>query len=103
MTQEQNLQSGTKPLEKLCKTRIFNLYVRKQRAETVGPPPPPPLPHTMLLMAGTFNSTLNGGGGALKVFTNNRFARSSPVFNNVLNTFVPDCRNLRGKRSWVLE
>ena len=51
-----------------------------------------PLPHTMLLLAGTFHSTLNGGGGGLEVYTNNRFARNSPVFNNFLNTFVPDCR-----------
>ena len=51
----------------------------------------PPLPHTMLLMAGSFRSTLNGGGGVLEFYTNNRFARSSPVSNNVLNTFVPDC------------
>ena len=51
----------------------------------------PPLPHTMLLLAGTFRSTLNGGGGGLEFYTNNRFARSSPVFNNFLNTFVPDC------------
>ena len=49
------------------------------------------LPHTMLLMAGTFRSTLNGGGGGLEFYTNNRFARSSSVFNNCLNTFVPDC------------
>ena len=53
---------------------------------------PLPLPHTMLLMDGTFRSTLNGGGGGLEFYTNNRFARSSPVFNNFLNTFVPDCR-----------
>ena len=51
----------------------------------------PPLPHTMLLLAGTFRSTLNGGGGGLEFYTNNRFARSSPVFNNVLNTSVPGC------------
>ena len=51
----------------------------------------PPLPHTMLLLAGTFCSTLIGGGGGLEFYTNNRFARSSPVFNNCLNTFVPDC------------
>ena len=52
-------------------------------------PHTPPAPHTMLLMAGTSRSTLNGGG--LEFYTNNRFARSSPVFNNFLNTFVPDC------------
>ena len=52
----------------------------------------PLLPHTMLLLAGTFRSTLNGGGGGLEFYTNNRFARSSPVFNTFLNTFVPDCR-----------
>ena len=50
-----------------------------------------PLPHTMLLLAGTFRSTLNGGGGGLEFYTNNQFARSSPVLNNFLNTFVPDC------------
>ena len=55
------------------------------------PPATPPLPHTMLLLAGTFRSTLNGGGGGLEFYTNNRFARSSPVFNTFLNTFVPDC------------
>ena len=54
-------------------------------------PSPHPLPHTMLLLAGTFRSTLNGGGGGLKFYTNNRFARSSPVFTNFLSTFVPDC------------
>ena len=28
---------------------------------------PPPLPHTILLMAGTFSSTLYGGGGRLEI------------------------------------
>ena len=51
----------------------------------------PLLPHTMLLLDGTFCSTLNGGGGGLEFYTNNRFGRSSSVFNNFLNTFVPDC------------
>ena len=49
-----------------------------------------PIPHTMLLLDGTFCSTLNGGGGALEFYTNNRFARTSPVFNNFLHTFVPN-------------
>ena len=49
----------------------------------------PSPPHTMLLVAGTLSSTLNGEGGGLEFYTNNRFARSSPVFNNFLNTFVP--------------
>ena len=31
------------------------------------------------------------GEGGLEFYTNNRFAKSSPVFNNFLNTFVPDC------------
>ena len=48
----------------------------------------------MLLLAGTFRSTLNGGGGGLEFYTNNRFAKSSPVFNNCLNTFVPDCTSI---------
>ena len=51
----------------------------------------PPLPHTMLLLDGTFCSTLNGGGGGLEFYTNNQFARSNPVFNNCLNTFVQEC------------
>ena len=51
----------------------------------------PPLPHTMLLLDGTFCSTLNGGGGGLEFYTNNQFARSNLVFNNCLNTFVQDC------------
>ena len=55
-------------------------------------PPDTPLHHTMLLLAGTFPSTLNGGGGGLKFYMNNRFARNSPVFDNFLNTFVPDCK-----------
>ena len=50
-----------------------------------------PLPHTMMLLAGTFCSTLSGGGGGLEFYTNNWFARSSPVCNNFLNTVVPDC------------
>ena len=83
------LQLGTKPLEKIHKTRIFNLKVGKQRVKTVSHTP---LPHTMLLLDGTFRSTLNGGGGGLQFYTNNRFARNSPVFINFLNTFVPDCK-----------
>ena len=79
------LQSGTKPLEKIHKTRTSNLNDGKQRIKTMSHTP---LPHTMLLLAGTFRSTLNGGGGGLEFYTNNRFARSSPVFNNFLNTFV---------------
>ena len=51
----------------------------------------------MLLFAGTFRSTLNGGGGGLEFYMNNRFARSSPVFNNFLNTFVPDCWFVRNR------
>ena len=78
-----NLQSGRKPLEKLYKKHIFNLYVGKQWVKTISHTP---FPHTMLLMAGTFHSTLNGGGGGLEFYMNNRFARSNPVFNNVLNT-----------------
>ena len=37
----------------------------------------PLLPHTMLLLDGTFCSTLNGGGGGFKFYTNNQFARST--------------------------
>ena len=36
--------------------------------------------------------------GGVEFYTSNRFARSSPVFNNCLNTFVPDCL-----RSYILE
>ena len=90
-------QSGTKPLEKIHKTRIFNLNVGNQRVKTFSHTP---LPHTMLLLAGTFRSTLNGGGGSLEFYTNNRFARSSTVFNNFLNTFVPDCSNTAKVQSY---
>ena len=31
------------------------------------------------------------GGGGLEYYTKNGFAKSNPVFNNVLNTFVPNC------------
>ena len=61
----------------------------KKRVETVSHTLQP---HMMLLLAGTFRSALNGGGGGLEFYTNNQFARSSPVSNNFLNTFVPDCR-----------
>ena len=84
----QSLQLGTKPLEKIHKTRIFNLNVGKQRVKTVSHTP---LPRTMLLLGGMFRSTLNGGGGGLEFYTNNQFARSSSISNNFLNTFVPDC------------
>ena len=57
-----------------------------------------PLPHTMLLLAGTFRSTLNGGGGGLEFYRNNRFARSSSVFNNFLNTFVLDCSSKHNEK-----
>ena len=40
----------------------------------------------MLLMAVTFCSTLNGRGGGLKFYMHKRFVRSSPVFNNLLNS-----------------
>ena len=36
------LRSGTKPLEKIHKTRIFNLNVGKQRVKTFSHTPPPP-------------------------------------------------------------
>ena len=64
------------------------INVSKQWVKTINHTP---LPHTMLLMAGTFHSTLNEGGGGLEFYTNNRFVRNSPVFNNFLNSFVPDC------------
>ena len=83
--------TGTKPLDIIHKTRIFNLNVGKQRVKTVSHTP---LPHTMLLLAGTFRSTLNGGGGGLEFYMNNQFGRGSPVFNNFLNTFVPDYSSL---------
>ena len=51
-------------------------------------PPPSPIHYNV---ANIFHSTLNGGGGGSEFYTNNRFMRSSPVFNNVLNTLVPDC------------
>ena len=70
-----NHGSGRKPLEKLYKTHIFNLYVSKQWVKTISH-----TPHTMLLLDGTFCSTLNGGEGGLEFYTNNQFARSSPVF-----------------------
>ena len=83
------VQSGTKPLEKIHKRiHVFNWNVGKQRFKTFSHTP---LPHTMLLLDGTFCSTLNGGGGGLEFYTNNQFARSNPVFNNCLNTFVQDC------------
>ena len=55
---------GTKPLEKIHKTRIFNLNDGKQRVKTISHTP---LPNTMLLLAESFRSTLDGGGGGLEL------------------------------------
>ena len=60
----EKLQSWTKPLEKIHKTRIFNLNVGKQLVKTFSHTP---LPHTMLLLDGTFCSTLNGGRRGLGI------------------------------------
>ena len=84
---QKDIRRGQNFLRKLIKHVCST--VGKQRVKTFSHTP---LPHTMFLLAGTFRSTLNGGGGGLEFYTNNQFARSSPVFNNFLNTFVPDCR-----------
>ena len=58
----------------------------KKRVKTLLPPP--------YNVAHGWKFSFNGGGGGLEFYTNNRFARSSPVFNNFLITFVPDCSYL---------
>ena len=80
----QELQSGTKPLEKIHKTRIFNLNVGKQRVKTVSHTL---LPHTMLLLAENFRSTLNGGGRGLEFYMNNRL-REVVLFPTIFSTLL---------------
>ena len=63
---------------------IFNLNVSKQRVKTFGHTP---LPHTMLLLAGTFCSTLNGGGGAWN-FTRTTNLREVILFSTIVSTLL---------------
>ena len=82
------LQSRTKPLETIHKTRIFNLNVGKQRVKTFSHTPPPPY---NVALGWNFLFNIEWGRGGLEFYTNHQFARSNPVFNNCLNTFVQDC------------
>ena len=70
-----NLQSG----KNLLRNFIKHTHSTYMSVNNEPKPSATPLPHTMLLLDGTFCSTLNGGGG-LEFYTSNRFARSSPVF-----------------------
>ena len=48
----------------------------------------PPLPHTMLLLDGTFCSTLNGGGGGLEFYTNHQVILFSTIVSTLLSKIV---------------
>ena len=64
------------------------MLVNNESKPSDPPPPPPPQNYNSPT---TSHPPLKGGGGGSEFYTNNRFMRSSPVFNNVLNTLVPDC------------
>ena len=86
---------GTKPLEKIHKTCIFNLNVSVNNKSKPSATPPYNVALGWNLL---FN--IEWGGGALEFYMNNQFTRSSSVFNNFLNTFVPDCSS-EVKPSWA--
>ena len=82
---QNKLQSRTKPLETIHKTRIFNLNVCKQWVKTFSHTPPPPY-NVALGWNVLFN--IEWGRRGLGILHE---PSSNPVFNNCLNTFVQDC------------